>query len=119
DAREAEALEDETDDGIDDIDPEHLKAEIGELARYRDLAASIQTNAKGKALLDCLPGVLAEIESKGGQRKAVIFTESVRTQTYLRELLERNGFEGQTVVLNGSNSDKDSNAIYKAWLEKH
>lgn len=119
DAREAEALEDETDDAIDDIDPEHLKAEIEELTRYRDLAASIQTNAKGKALLDCLPGVLSEIEGKGGQRKAVIFTESVRTQTYLRELLERSGFEGQTVVLNGSNSDKDSAAIYKAWLEKH
>ena len=119
DAREAEALEDETDDDIDDIDPAHLKAEIDELARYRDLAASIQTNAKGKALLDCLPGVLDEIVGKGGQRKAVIFTESVRTQTYLRELLERHGFEGQTVVLNGSNSDKDSNAIYKAWLEKH
>lgn len=118
-ARETEALEDETDDAIDDIDPEHLKAEIEELTRYRDLAASIQTNAKGKALLDCLPGVLSEIEGKGGQRKAVIFTESVRTQTYLRELLERNGFEGQTVVLNGSNSDKDSAAIYKAWLEKH
>lgn len=119
DAREAEALEDETDDAIDDIDPKHLKAEIEELTRYRDLAASIQTNAKGKALLDCLPGVLSEIEGKGGQRKAVIFTESVRTQTYLRELLERSGFEGQTVVLNGSNSDKDSAAIYKAWLEKH
>lgn len=119
DAREAEALEDETDEAIDDIDPEHLKAEIEELTRYRDLAKSIQTNAKGKALLDCLPGVLSEIEGKGGQRKAVIFTESVRTQTYLRELLERSGFEGQTVVLNGSNSDKDSAAIYKAWLEKH
>lgn len=63
--------------------------------------------------------MLDEIVGKGGQRKSVIFTESVRTQTYLRELLERHGFEGQTVVLNGSNSDKDSNAIYKAWLEKH
>lgn len=119
DAREADALEDETDDAIENIDPELLKAEIEELARYRNLAASIQTNAKGKALLDCLPGVLEEIVGKGGQRKAVIFTESVRTQTYLRDLLERSGFEGQTVVLNGSNSDKDSNAIYKAWLEKH
>ncbi len=49
----------------------------------------------------------------------MIFTESVRTQTYLRDLLERSGFDGQTVVLNGSNSDKDSNAIYKAWLAKH
>jgi len=119
DAGEAEALEDETDDAIEDIDPEHLKAEIEELTRYRDLAASIQTNAKGNALVKGLSGVLSEIVSKGGQRKAVVFTESVRTQTYLREVLERSGFEGQTVVLNGSNSDKDSNAIYKAWLEKH
>ncbi len=119
DFREAEALEDESDAAIDAIDPEHLKAEIEELTRYRDLASSIQTNAKGKALLDCLPGILSEIEGKGGQRKAVIFTESVRTQTYLRELLERSGFEGQTVVLNGSNSDKDSAAIFKAWMEKH
>ncbi len=119
DATEAEALDDETDDAIEDIDPAQLRAEIDELTRYRDLAASIQTNAKGKALLDCLPGVLDEIVGKGGQRKSVIFTESVRTQNYLRELLEQRGFAGQTVILNGSNADKDSNAIYKAWLEKH
>ncbi len=119
DATEAEALDDEADDAIEDIDPAQLRAEIDELTRYRDLAASIQTNAKGKALLDCLPGVLDEIVGKGGQRKSVIFTESVRTQNYLRELLEQRGFAGQTVILNGSNADKDSNAIYKAWLEKH
>lgn len=118
-ANEAEALEDETDDAVEWGNPKQLQAEIDELKRYRDLAASIQTNAKGKALLDSLPGVLDEIVAKDGQRKAVIFTESVRTQTYLRELLETNGFQGQTVVLNGSNSDKDSAAIYKAWLEKH
>jgi superfamily II DNA/RNA helicase len=118
--QEADALEDESDDVIaEDIDPEQLKAEIEELTRYRDLAASIQTNAKGKALLDSLPGVLEEIVGKGGQRKAVIFTESVRTQGYLRDLLEANGFEGQTVILNGSNSDKDSGAVYRAWLDKH
>jgi superfamily II DNA/RNA helicase len=118
-AAEADALEDETDDAIDQIDPAVLKAEIGELTRYRDLAASIATNAKGKALLESLPVVLDEIVGKGGQRKAVIFTESVRTQTYLRDLLEASGFSGQTVMLNGSNSDPDSRQIYKAWLEKH
>ncbi len=116
---EADALEDETDDVIEDIDPEQLRAEIIELASYRDLAASFQTNAKGKALLDTLPGVLDEIVGKGGNRKAVIFTESVRTQTYLRELLEANGFEGQTVILNGSNSDKDSKAVYREWMDRH
>lgn len=116
---EADAMEDDTDEDAEKVDPKKLEAEIAELTRYRNLAASISDNAKGKALLDCLPSVLDEIEGKGGQRKAVIFTESVRTQTYLREILEQNGFAGQTVILNGSNSDKDSNALYKAWVEKH
>jgi len=116
---DADALEDETDDAIEAVDPKALEAEIAELRRYRDLAASLSDNAKGHALLSCLPVVLDEIVSKGGNRKAVIFTESVRTQMYLRDLLEANGFEGQTVILNGSNSDPDSKAVYKAWLEKH
>lgn len=116
---EADAFEAEAEGATKDVDPAVLKAEIDELARYRDLARSISTNAKGKALLDSLPGVLDEIVGKGGQRKAVIFTESVRTQGYLRDLLEDHGFAGQTVILNGANADKDSREIYKAWLEKH
>ncbi len=116
---EADAVEDHSDDDVENIDPKQLQAEIRELTHYRDLARSISGNAKGKALLECLPGVMTEIEAKGGQRKAVIFTESVRTQGYLRELLETNGFAGQTVILNGSNSDKDSAGLYKAWLAEH
>jgi superfamily II DNA or RNA helicase len=118
-AAEADALEEVAEGAVKDVDPVALKAEIDELVRYRDLAASISTNAKGKALLDSLPGVLDEIVGKGGQRKAVIFTESVRTQGYLRDLLEDQGFAGQTVILNGANADKDSRDIYKAWFEKH
>lgn len=116
---EADAVEEHDEDAMERIDPKQLQDEIAELKRYRDLAISISANAKGRALLDCLPSVLDEIVLKGGQRKAVIFTESVRTQAYLRDLLEANGFHGQTVILNGSNGDKDSNTIYKAWLERH
>lgn len=118
-ATEADAVEDHSDDDLDEIDPEKLKAEIAELAHYRDIATSINDNAKGRALLECLPIVMAEIEGKGGQHKAVVFTESVRTQAYLRDLLEQNGFAGQTVMLNGSNTDKDSTAIYRTWLAKN
>lgn len=114
---EADALDDA--DQPEKPDPAKLQAEINELRYYRDLATSIAGNAKGRALLDCLPNVLTEIEAKGGRRKAVIFTESVRTQTYLRDLLEANGFAGQTVILNGSNSDKDSKSVYKDWAAKH
>lgn len=116
---EADAVEDHSDDDLDEIDPERLKAEIEELTHYRNIAISINDNAKGRALLECLPMVMDEIEAKGGQCKAVVFTESVRTQAYLRDLLEQNGFAGQTVLLNGSNTDKDSAALYKSWLNKN
>lgn len=96
-----------------------LAAEIDELKGYRDLAFSIGANAKGEKLVEKLPEILAEIVKRGGQEKAVIFTESVRTQKYLVEVLTANGFDGRIVLMNGSNSDAGSKAIYADWLERH
>jgi superfamily II DNA or RNA helicase len=93
--------------------------EIERLSGYRDLARQIQTNRKGEALLQVLDRAFVMTERLGGQRKAVIFTESRRTQDYLRELLESNGFAGRTVLLNGSNDDADSKALYADWCKRH
>jgi ERCC4-related helicase len=101
------------------IDPALLDTEIAELKSYRDLAASIGSNAKGEKLVEKLPEILDEIVKRGGQEKAVIFTESVRTQKYLGEVLAANGFEGRIVLLNGSNNDADSKALYADWLTRH
>jgi DNA-binding transcriptional regulator YiaG/superfamily II DNA or RNA helicase len=119
---DAEELEDtENGDTQNDtpIDPEKLKAEIAELEEYRKLALSIGDNRKGAELIKALPGVFDAIVAKGGQRKAVIFTESVRTQHYLAELLAASGYKDDIVLLNGSNSDTRSNAIYENWLTRH
>lgn len=62
------------------IDPAKLAYEIAELESYRELALRIGENAKGLTLVNALPLALDEIAAKGGQRKAVIFTESVRTR---------------------------------------
>jgi len=101
------------------IDPQKLAAEIAELEGYRTLALKIGNNAKGNALVAALPQALDQIERKGGLRKAVIFTESVRTQSYLAALLEQNGYAGEIVLLNGSNSDPISREIYRDWLDRH
>ncbi len=53
----------------------------------------------------------------GASRKAVIFTESKRTQAYLYDLLSTRGYKDQLVLINGSNSDPSSKAIYEDWLE--
>ena len=101
------------------IDPARLGAEITLLENYRNLALSIGENEKGNALIKALPGVLDEIVKKGGERKAVIFTESVRTQHYLAQLLAAQGYAEDIVLLNGSNSDTRSKAIYQEWLGRH
>lgn len=101
------------------VDPAKLKAEIAALEAYRKLALSIGENEKGNALVKALPGVLDEIVKKGGERKAVIFTESVRTQHYLAQLLAANGYADDIVLLNGSNSDPQSKAIFQDWLVRH
>lgn len=101
------------------IDPEKLKAELVELEEYRKLALSIGDNRKGAELIKALPSVFDAIVAKGGQRKAVIFTESVRTQHYLAELLAASGYRDEIVLLNGSNSDAQSKTIYEDWLTRH
>ncbi len=120
---EAAALDDEADKPAEEtgplIDQVKLKAEIAELESYLTLARSIGSNAKGEKLIARLPEVLDEIEKRGGKRKAVIFTESVRTQKYLAGLLTAHGYAGKLVLLNGSNSDPESQALYRAWFETH
>lgn len=102
-----------------EADCEGIKNEIEELQRYAALAESITTNAKGDNLLLALDKGFKKNEEVGGARKAVIFTESKRTQKYLMNLLSQHGYEGEIVFLDGSNSDPKSMQVYKEWKERH
>ena len=55
----------------------------------------------------------------GAARKALIFTESRRTQDYLKTFLEAHGYEGQLVLFNGTNGGPEATAIYERWVEKN
>lgn len=117
-------IAEEADEDLDDeagaiVTPEMIEAEIAELRGYLQLASSISQNAKGEELLKQLPKVLDEIIARGGARKAVIFTESVRTQMYLRSLLEQHGYASRIVLMNGSNGDDQSRTTYAEWLARH
>lgn len=97
----------------------NIECEIVDLRAFRDLAVSIAENAKGLALLSALRAGFAKTAELGGAQKAIIFTESRRTQDYLVRLLSEGGYEGKLVLFNGSNADPASKAIYEAWLEKN
>lgn len=114
-------LTDTEDDSIADMkhDTAGIKAELARLSKFAELAAGIHTNSKGDDLILALEQGFAKIEELGGQRKAVIFTESRRTQDYLFNLLSNNGYDGSIVFLNGTNNDEISSRIYADWKERH
>jgi len=101
------------------IDPAKLKAELAELRDFAELARGISSNAKGEALIPALKVAFERAERLGAQRKAVIFTESRRTQQYLFDLLSGRGYKDQLVMFKGSNNDPHSRAIYEQWRERH
>ena len=101
------------------VDLASLQAELEELEQYAADAEAIEHNAKGDALLIALSAAFRKAEELGAARKAVIFTESRRTQSYLARFLAANGYAGQIVLMNGSNSDPESRAIYRAWIDRH
>lgn len=93
--------------------------EIEELRHFKSLATNIRDNAKGKALLTALERAFAELERLGAPKKAIIFTESRRTQDYLLSLLADTHYGEGIVLFNGTNSDARAQAVYKDWLVRH
>lgn len=96
-----------------------ISSEIDELRHFKTLATSIRDNAKGKALLTGLDRAFAELDRLGAAKKAIIFTESKRTQEYLLSLLADTPYGDGIVLFNGTNSDARAQSIYKDWIKRH
>jgi superfamily II DNA or RNA helicase len=111
--------EEPAEEPLSDADRAALEAEIADLDAFAALATSIEHNAKGRALLKALGVAFAQTAQLGGAQKAIIFTESRRTQNYLLRVLADSPFSEGIVLFNGSNTDERSKQIYAAWLERH
>ncbi|MCW7474573.1 SNF2-related protein [Leptospira levettii] len=98
---------------------EDLKSEVKELKEFLALAKSIEANSKAEVLLVGLKQAFSEMERLGGAKKAVIFTESRRTQNYLLDILSNNGYANQILLFNGSNTDETSKTVYQNWMVKY
>ncbi len=103
-----------------------LRIEMELLREFHKLAKSIIKNSKGEVLMTALrngfdKADMAQKEQGAAtlQQKAVIFTESRRTQEYLFRVLEQTEFAGKVMIFNGTNNDAKSKAIYKAWFENN
>lgn len=125
-----EALDETADEWSEEPDPslpddeaaaaaQSVAAELAELRQFVELARRIRDNAKGRALLQGLARAFAELDRLRAPRKAIIFTESRRTQSYLLSLLEDTPYGNGIVLFNGTNSDGRAQAVYRDWLKRH
>jgi hypothetical protein len=113
--------DDESDEPLDPakIDRKRLNEEIVELDRLIGWANSIGTDTKTTALLQALEvgfKAMEKMPDGGGPRKALIFTESKRTQEYLKRYLEQNGHAGKVVLFSGTNNGPEATSIYERWV---
>ncbi|MBK7664291.1 MAG: DEAD/DEAH box helicase family protein [Sterolibacteriaceae bacterium] len=99
-------------------DPNALRAEIAELTAFIDAAQALQSDTKAQALLKALAAGFGKMAELRAPRKAIIFTESKRTQEYLHRFLSANGYAGKLVLFSGTNNHEDSTAIHQCWLDE-
>ncbi|HZI11106.1 MAG TPA: SNF2-related protein, partial [Myxococcus sp.] len=96
-----------------------LEQEVWELRQYADLADSIKVNAKGEALKRALDRTFGVMRAHGWPEKALVFTESKRTQQYLFNLLSDNGYRGKISLLSGdAGTPEDRRALVEEFRHK-
>jgi predicted nucleic acid-binding Zn-ribbon protein len=109
----------ETSEPEREIDTVILRGEIAELDSYIKLARSIKEDEKSHALLKALQTGFGRMAEMGAPRKAVIFTESRRTQDYLARFLEAHGYADKVVTFSGTNTSPTVTGIYQRWLKEY
>lgn len=95
---------------------EAMRQEVNELKSYAELARSITINEKASKLNEALDKGFERLRELGAPEKAIIFTDSTKTQEYIARSLIEAGREEGIILFNGSNDSPGANEIYKAWL---
>jgi len=114
---EEDELVDNEDESIVEIDYEELETEIQRINGIIELGKSVQVESKYNALKEALAYSFDHLKKLGAKQKVIIFTESKRTQDFLKKQLSCDGYEG-VLTYNGSNSDDESKQILKEWESK-
>ncbi|AZZ82286.1 DNA helicase [Gordonia alkanivorans] len=102
---------------LDNKTLEAMRAEVDELRSYAALARSIAVNQKAVKLAEALDRGFERLKELGAPQKAIIFTDSTKTQEYIFRTLTEAGRGEGLVLFNGSNNSPAANGIYRDWLE--
>lgn len=102
------------------LDPEALRNELAMVESFIARAHSLGADSKALALLSAVDFVLSRGRRQDGSGKLVIFTESLATQDYLRELLleSRLVHEEEVTLFRGRNDSPRARQALARWTEE-
>jgi superfamily II DNA or RNA helicase len=129
DARDAaefrDDLEDEDLDLTDSDDgappaTDIILAELDRVESFIQRARALSSDSKARALIQAVKLVLRRADEGKGSGKVVIFTESLTTQDYLRELLLESGLvsDGEITLFRGTNDSPRAAEALARWEEE-
>lgn len=96
-----------------------MNKEVSELREFASLARSITVNQKAVKLVEAVGLGFQRLRELGAPEKAIIFTDSTKTQEYIARSLSEAGLGEGLVLFNGTNNSPEQTTIYQSWLEKN
>src|SRR5258708_13033433 len=101
------------------IDGATLGAELVRVEDFVARARSLPNDAKARSFQEAIKVVLDLGRDGRGSGKAVVFTESITTQEYLRRLLLDIGLSDEDVTLfRGTNDSERARQAYARWINQ-
>ncbi|MEO7275228.1 MAG: SNF2-related protein, partial [Vicinamibacterales bacterium] len=119
DLEEDEAIE-ETGEALPaPVDREAVAGELALVESFVARAKSLPHDAKARSFQEAIRVILALGREGRGSGKAVVFTESITTQEYLRTLLLDVGVQDDEITLfRGNNDHPRARQAHARWLEE-
>jgi adenine-specific DNA-methyltransferase len=119
DLEDEEEVEQDTPEIPQDLEPSSVADELSRVESFISRARSLPADAKARRFQDAVK-VILELGEKGrGTGKAVVFTESITTQDYLRKLLLDLGLHDEDITLfRGMNNSARAQQAYARWKEE-
>lgn len=112
-------IEESSEEPAPPIDPAALASELARVEEFVTRARSLPNDAKARSFQDAIKVVLDLGRDGRGSGKAVVFTESITTQEYLRKLLLAIGLGDDDITLfRGVNDHDRAQQALRRWREE-
>ncbi|PYS19958.1 MAG: hypothetical protein DMG11_30870, partial [Acidobacteria bacterium] len=119
DLEDEDELEDAPEEPVPAVDNATLAGELALVERFIARAKSLPDDAKARKFQDAVRLVLERGKEGQGSGKAVVFTESITTQEYLRRLLRDIGLHDEDITLfRGVNEHERARQAHARWQQE-